>query len=339
MVALFDAVAPSKRIRWVAPSFFDYTFGRSFFPRDTCVPSFFPPSSFDIAPSFPLIPSSIRAFRLSSFPVAPSFSIIFSFAFHHFITLSLFPPFSVPIPPSFFPQSLLPSLLHRSFLPISHPCPLPSHQPDPQTNPLLTEITAIYPPPYLSWHPPHTLDTHIRQGLLDIRTYIADNGPYDACLGFSQGAVMLALLLLEDSAANLHLSPSTNGNSHTTSSTNGNGNSNGSSTNGNSPSPPSSHPPPPLFQLAIFLSGSLYPLAHPLLRSGARISIPTTHIWGGKRDYITANGAGEALRDACVAEGRVVVEHGEGHVVPRGGGVSAVVGGVERGVRRAIYKS
>lgn len=152
---------------------------------------------------------------------------------------------------------------------------------------------------------------------------------------------MLALLLLEDSAAAISASSThTNGNSHTTST---NGNSNG---NGSSPTPtprtttPAPHPPPPLFQLAIFLSGSLYPLAHPLLRSGARISIPTTHIWGGKRDYITANGAGEALRDACVGEGRVVVEHGEGHVVPRGeGGVRAVVGGVERGVRRAIYKS
>ncbi|OBT41450.1 hypothetical protein VE00_08068 [Pseudogymnoascus sp. WSF 3629] len=182
------------------------------------------------------------------------------------------------------------------------------------------EITAIYPPPYLSWHPPHTLDTHIAQGLLDIRTYIADNGPYDACLGFSQGAVMLALLLLEDSAAAISASNGTSANSST------NGSSNGAST--------------PLFDLAIFLSGSLYPLATPLLSLGARINIPTTHVWGGKRDYVTTNGAGEALRDACVAEGRVVVEHGEGHVVPRGeGGVRAVVGGVERGVRRAIYKS
>lgn len=132
---------------------------------------------------------------------------------------------------------------------------------------------------------------------------------------------MLALLLLEDSLAS---KPSTN--PSTT-----NGDSNGSST---------PHPPPPPFQLAIFLSGSLYPLATPLLKAGAKISIPTTHVWGGKRDYVTVNGAGEALRDACVAEGRVVVEHGEGHVVPRGeGGVRAVVGGVERGVRRAIYKS
>ncbi|ELR02382.1 hypothetical protein GMDG_05443 [Pseudogymnoascus destructans 20631-21] len=183
------------------------------------------------------------------------------------------------------------------------------------------EITAIYPPPYLSWHPPHTLDTHIAQGLLDIRTYIADNGPYDACLGFSQGAVMLALLLLEDSAASLKSA-----------------NSNGSSTNGSSNASSTPHSLP--FQLAIFLSGSLYPFAIPLLSLGAQINIPTTHVWGGKRDYVTTNGAGEALRDACAAEGRVVVEHGEGHVVPRGGGgVRAVVGGVEKGVRRAIYKS
>ncbi|OBT78884.1 hypothetical protein VF21_02794 [Pseudogymnoascus sp. 05NY08] len=191
------------------------------------------------------------------------------------------------------------------------------------------EITAIYPPPYLSWHPPHTLDTHIAQGLLDIRTYIADNGPYDACLGFSQGAVMLALLLLEDSAAAISAANSSSNNGSTNDSTNDNGTINGTST-----------PPPPLFTLAIFLSGSLYPLATPLLSAGARISIPTTHVWGGKRDYVTTNGAGEALRDACTSEGRVVVEHGEGHVVPRGeGGVRAVVGGVERGVRRAIYKS
>ncbi|OBT66183.1 hypothetical protein VE03_05115 [Pseudogymnoascus sp. 23342-1-I1] len=192
------------------------------------------------------------------------------------------------------------------------------------------EITAIYPPPYLSWHPPHTLDTHIRQGLLDIRTYIADNGPYDACLGFSQGAVMLALLLLEDSAAAISAANSpTNGFSHPTFHS-----TNGATTPRGTPSAP------PLFQLAIFLSGSLYPLATPLLSAGARITIPTTHVWGGKRDYVTVNGAGEALRDACVGEGRVVVEHGEGHVVPRGeGGVRAVVGGVERGVRRAIYKS
>ncbi|KFY62848.1 hypothetical protein V497_02198, partial [Pseudogymnoascus sp. VKM F-4516 (FW-969)] len=142
------------------------------------------------------------------------------------------------------------------------------------------EITAVYPPPYLSWHPPHTLDTHIAQGLTDIRTYIADNGPYDACLGFSQGAVMLALLLLEDAAANLSSSDST------------------TASNNSSTTPPPS-PRPPLFQLAIFLSGSLYPLADPLLARGARISIPTTHIWGGKRDYVTTNGAGEALRDAC----------------------------------------
>ncbi|OBT91693.1 hypothetical protein VE01_10269 [Pseudogymnoascus verrucosus] len=190
------------------------------------------------------------------------------------------------------------------------------------------EITAIYPPPYLSWHPPHTLDTHIAQGLLDIRTYIADNGPYDACLGFSQGAVMLALLLLEDSAAAIK-SSTTNGTTND-SSANSNGTNGTSTTNGSSNG--STTPPTPLFDLAIFLSGSLYPLATPLLASGARISIPTTHVWGGKRDYVTLNGAGEALRDACVSEGRVVVEHGEGHVVPRGeGGVRAVVGGVERG--------
>ncbi|KAL5348433.1 hypothetical protein ACLOAV_006916 [Pseudogymnoascus australis] len=142
---------------------------------------------------------------------------------------------------------------------------------------------------------------------------------------------MLALLLLEDSAAAIQsaklASSHPNGSSHTT-----NGSSNGSTT-------PRTAAPPPLFQLAIFLSGSLYPLATPLLSAGARINIPTTHVWGGKRDYVTSNGAGEALRDACASEGRVVVEHGEGHAVPRGeGGVRAVVGGVERGVRRAIYK-
>jgi pimeloyl-ACP methyl ester carboxylesterase len=133
---------------------------------------------------------------------------------------------------------------------------------------------------------------------------------------------MLALLLLEDAAANLSPSLSSSNDSNDSSS-------------GSSTTPAK----PPLFQLAIFLSGHLYPLAHPLLARGARISIPTTHIWGGKRDYVTTNGAGEALRDACVAEGRCVVEHGEGHVVPRGAGVGVVVAGVERGVRRAIFKS
>lgn len=134
----------------------------------------------------------------------------------------------------------------------------------------------------------------------DIKEYITENGPYDGAMGFSQGAVMLAALILEHQQL---------------------------------------HPfDPPPFQVAIFFSGSMYERETLLTRGGAKIKIPTAHILGGRRDF-QYDGALE-LRDACEKELRSEFEHGEGHTIPRKKElVLGMASTIRNSINRAIYKS
>jgi predicted esterase len=140
----------------------------------------------------------------------------------------------------------------------------------------------------------------VNQGMRDIREYIAENGPYDGAMGFSQGAVMLVALILEHQEL---------------------------------------HPfEPPLFQVAIFLSGSMYERETRLTRAGAKIKIPTAHVLGGRRDF--QYDASVELRDACDKELRSDFEHGEGHTIPRKKElVLGMASTIRKSINRAIYKS
>lgn len=88
---------------------------------------------------------------------------------------------------------------------------------------------------------------NIQQAIGSIREYIAENGPYDGAMGFSQGASMVMALLLDHQAK---------------------------------------HPfQPPLFQIAIFFSGGMpEPLKE--LSQGLKLSISTAHILGGRKDWL-----------------------------------------------------
>ncbi|KAF7553554.1 hypothetical protein G7Z17_g3560 [Cylindrodendrum hubeiense] len=159
---------------------------------------------------------------------------------------------------------------------------------------------------YRAWYDPSLgADTH-RKSLELIREIIEEEGPFDACMGFSQGAALLASLIL----------------SHQ-----------------------DSHPySPPLFHLAVFICGSsalnvsetdgTWSRVSPndLEQQKRRIKIPTVHIIGS-RD--AAYKESMNLRDMCEPRNRLEYFHGSGHEVPRNVRVTGemarvVVKGMER---------
>lgn len=57
-----------------------------------------------------------------------------------------------------------------------------------------------------------------------------------------------------------------------------------------------------------------------LEKEGKRIKIPTVHIYG-RNDEMYSESLN--LRDMCVPAGRIEFDHGAGHEIPRGVGVTA----------------
>lgn len=185
-----------------------------------------------------------------------------------------------------------------------------------------TEIKDIFAGPFYTWYSPglggHTL-VEAKAELLDL---IAIEGPFDACLGFSQGAALLAAVIVDHQVL---------------------------------------HPyGPNLFNLAVFICGGspllvtksleqrevcylpriegMAPLTEPWLgpyvpehephadeqwnifraqkMKGAdlTIRIPTAHIYGSK-DHTVKESLN--LRDMCDPRKRVEFDHGGRHEVPR----------------------
>lgn len=185
------------------------------------------------------------------------------------------------------------------------------------------EIRNIFAGPFFTWYSPgfggHTLE----EAKADLMDFIESEGPFDACLGFSQGGSLLASVIMDHQRRN--------------------------------PFGPS------LFKLAVFLcSGApllvpksrqppdvftdlsmiaeLEPLTEPWLgpyvpdhepmsdeswnifipekvnMAGLTINMPTTHIYGSKDGSLDLS---LRLRDMCDPRQRVDFDHGGGHDVPR----------------------
>ncbi|KAK7402557.1 hypothetical protein QQX98_011695 [Neonectria punicea] len=161
---------------------------------------------------------------------------------------------------------------------------------------------------YKAWYDPDLgADTH-RKSLELVMDIIEEDGPFDACMGFSQGAALLASLIL----------------SHQ-----------------------NSHPfSPPLFHLAVFICGSsalhvsesdgVWSRLNPrsLEQQKKRIRIPTVHIIGAKD---SAYQESVNLRDMCEPRNRLEYLHGSGHEVPRNVRVTAEMARVVgKGMERAL---
>lgn len=184
----------------------------------------------------------------------------------------------------------------------------------------------------------HTL----AEAKVDLLELIKAEGPFDACLGFSQGAALLAAVIMDHQRQHQF--------------------------------------GPNLFQLAIFICAgapvlvtkslqepqnsvdlppiqSMAPLTEPWLgpfvpghspqedeswnifvpdsvrEAGMMIRIPTAHIYGAKDSRVKES---LRLRDMCDPRKRVELDHGRGHEVPR---ASHLVQQMKDIIRKAIDKS
>ncbi|KAI2631941.1 serine hydrolase FSH [Hypoxylon sp. NC1633] len=204
------------------------------------------------------------------------------------------------------------------------------------------EIKNIFAGPFYTWYSPglggQTL-TEAKEELLDL---IETEGPFDACLGFSQGAALLSAVILDHQAKNPF--------------------------------------GPNLFKLAVFICGgspllvtkkleeedeskytptveAMAPLTEPWLGpyvpghephpderwnifvaqkvkdAGLTIRIPTAHIYGSK-DHTVKECLN--LRDMCEPRLRVEFDHGGKHEVPR---TTRIVQQMTMTMRRAIDKA
>jgi predicted esterase len=165
---------------------------------------------------------------------------------------------------------------------------------------MFSGISALFLGPYFSWYPVADTATNIRQGMDNLKEYIAENGPYDGAMGFSQGAQMLMGLMLEHQSL---------------------------------------HPfEPALFQVAIFFCGAMSQEQKKLVAKGLKIRAPTAHILGGKKDFAYEESL--KLRDACDKDTRTEYEHDEGHCIPRKSAlVAAMTNAIRKSIYRGIYRS
>jgi pimeloyl-ACP methyl ester carboxylesterase len=136
----------------------------------------------------------------------------------------------------------------------------------------------------------------------DLSTYVSENGPFDAVMGFSLGAALAATLLLGDAAVH---SMREVGNK---------------SISDSDASPRHSL----IFRCAVFLSGTLPCDWNELTRGNLSflhasdvkhpIQIPTLHAWSpADVEYPHQS---EELAEMCVSQRRTVVLHNDGHAPP-----------------------
>lgn len=118
----------------------------------------------------------------------------------------------------------------------------------------------------------------------DLSDWIAQNGPFDGVMGFSQGASLASMVLAR-----------------------------------------AGHTNPPPFAFAVFICAGL-PYCEKSLRNGelkfleaddvggAAIHVPTAHIIGSKDPDVSYS---KKLIGLCQSWGRVLMDHGAGHEIPR----------------------
>ncbi|KAI2612014.1 serine hydrolase FSH [Hypoxylon fragiforme] len=161
---------------------------------------------------------------------------------------------------------------------------------------------------YKAWYDPALGASTHRKALELLWNIIEEDGPFDGCIGFSQGSALLASLLLSHQAHN-----------------------------------PFSLPP---FRLAIFICGSSalsvseadgkWSRIDPqeLERKNLRIKIPTVHIFGLKDPAYQES---LNLKNMCDPRKRLEYAHTSGHDIPRAIGVTRDMARVvQKGIERAM---
>ncbi|KAF5716828.1 serine hydrolase FSH [Fusarium mundagurra] len=135
----------------------------------------------------------------------------------------------------------------------------------------------------LAYYHPHSAKS-ILTAIDDLWEYIAEEGPFDGVLGFSQGASLAAMIIAR-----------------------------------------ARHSNPPPFQFAIFFCAGL-PYCEKSLSAGEVkflrledtqgpvIHVPTAHIFGKKDPDVSYS---KAMTELCHPWGRVLLDHGAGHEIPR----------------------
>ncbi|GAB1319700.1 hypothetical protein MFIFM68171_09910 [Madurella fahalii] len=161
---------------------------------------------------------------------------------------------------------------------------------------------------YKTWYDPSLGLASHRKAMEMVQDIIEEEGPFDGCIGFSQGAALLASLILSHQAQR-----------------------------------PFS---PPLFRLAIFICGSsalsvsetsgMWSRLSPseLEKKGQRIKIPTVHIYGNNDPAYQES---LNLKDMCEPRFRLEYDHKKGHEVPRAVQITEQMAGVVRkGIEMAL---
>ncbi|KAF5020448.1 hypothetical protein F66182_7527 [Fusarium sp. NRRL 66182] len=161
----------------------------------------------------------------------------------------------------------------------------------------------IGPDESLAYYDQHSAES-VLAAVDDLSEYIAEEGPFDGVLGFSQGASLAAMIMVRARHAN-----------------------------------------PPPFQFAVFFCAGL-PYCEKALRagklkllkadetSGPVIHVPTANIFGTKDPDLSDS---KALVELCQPWGRVVLDHGAGHEIPRV--PVEVVDDMARAVEKVVTKA
>ncbi|MCJ1283863.1 hypothetical protein MMC26_003194 [Xylographa opegraphella] len=139
-----------------------------------------------------------------------------------------------------------------------------------------------------------------RTALDDLEKYLQEEGPFDAVIGFSQGACLAATLMIRHAQK---------------------------------------QPSQSIFRCAVFICGiEPWNIAegrnYSVTMDGEVISVPTATIYGSK-DYQWGD-ASLALSKLCNSESKEIYDHGRAHEVPRS---SELTSGMARTIRKVIDKA
>ncbi|KAH8701067.1 serine hydrolase FSH [Talaromyces proteolyticus] len=184
------------------------------------------------------------------------------------------------------------------------------------------EIKNVFKGPFFTWYSPGLGGKTLVEAKAELLDLIESDGPFDACLGFSQGAGLLAAVIMDyqkthpfspnlfrlaificaaapvlvvksEEDAGFDYRPSAESMAHLTEAWKG-------------PYVPG-HEPRPNEEWNIFI-------AEKVRKAGLAIRIPTAHIYGSNDEGVSES---LRLRDMCDERRRVEFDHGRGHEVPR----------------------
>ncbi|KAI0022606.1 serine hydrolase FSH [Xylariomycetidae sp. FL0641] len=148
---------------------------------------------------------------------------------------------------------------------------------------------------FYAYYDPGSLDS-LQSTLTQLKDYVATEGPFDAIMGFSAGAVLAAAYILQVPNGSIEEAA---------------------------------------FKCAVFLSSAVSKAELKYLGlDGRMIQIPTAHIWGSNDD--TAPTGGQDISRLCNPRRRFVYTHDGAHEVPRKKHLTEAVHTIRRTVGLAM---